>query len=99
MIEVQFNLVMLNLNKYLLNNQERQYTLLILDEDAEKLNINDYYNFYTVFNDRGFFLWQEITFSSINDKISHSGLSVRQFIQQVPQVKVIVFLNILMIKN
>ncbi|QIA73188.1 hypothetical protein GL982_05950 [Spiroplasma citri] len=92
---------------------ERQYTLLILDEDAEKLNINDYYNFYTVFNDRGLnigggdinsapqdrqwlypsnvinyyspydgsFLWQEITFSSINDKISHSGLSVRQFIQ------------------
>ncbi|WP_400249401.1 PTS transporter subunit IIC, partial [Spiroplasma sp. ald] len=32
---------------------ERQYTLLILDEDADKLNINDYYNFYTVFNDRG----------------------------------------------
>ncbi|PQM30163.1 hypothetical protein [Spiroplasma poulsonii] len=31
---------------------ERQYTLLILDEDAEKLNINDYYNFYTAFNDR-----------------------------------------------
>ncbi|RUP76149.1 hypothetical protein D6D54_06980 [Spiroplasma poulsonii] len=92
---------------------ERQYTLLILDEDAEKLNINDYYNFYTVFNDRGLnigggnintapqdrqwlyssnvinyyspydgsFLWQEITFSSINDKISHSGLAVRQFIQ------------------
>ncbi|WP_424525589.1 hypothetical protein [Spiroplasma endosymbiont of Glossina fuscipes fuscipes] len=92
---------------------ERQYTLLILEEDAEKLNINDYYNFYTVFNDRGLnigggdinsssqdrqwlypsnvinyysvedgdFLWQEITFSSINDKISHSGLSVRQFIQ------------------
>ncbi len=92
---------------------ERQYTLLILDEDADKLNINDYYNFYTVFNDRGLnigggdinsapqdrqwlypsnvinyyspydgsFLWQEITFSSINDKISHSGLSVRQFIQ------------------
>ncbi|WP_425380107.1 hypothetical protein [Spiroplasma endosymbiont of Stenodema calcarata] len=92
---------------------ERQYTLLILDEDAEKLNINDYYNFYTVFNDRGLnigggdinsapqdrqwlypsnvinyyspydgsFLWQEITFSSINDKISNSGLSVRQFIQ------------------
>ncbi|AXF96864.1 hypothetical protein [Spiroplasma phoeniceum] len=92
---------------------ERQYTLLILDEDAEKLNINDYYNFYTVFSDRGLnigggdinsapqdrqwlypsnvinyyspydgsFLWQEITFSSINDKISHSGLSVRQFIQ------------------
>ncbi|KAF0849773.1 hypothetical protein [Spiroplasma poulsonii] len=92
---------------------ERQYTLLILDENAEKLNINDYYNFYTVFNDRGLnigggnintapqdrqwlypsnvinyyspydgsFLWQEITFSSINDKISHSGLSVRQFIQ------------------
>ncbi|ALA97357.1 P123 [Spiroplasma kunkelii CR2-3x] len=91
---------------------ERQYTLLILDEDAQKLNINDYYNFYTVFNDRGLnigggdinsapqdrqwlylsnvinyyspydgsFLWQEITFSSINDKISHSGLSVRQFI-------------------
>ncbi|WP_133165116.1 hypothetical protein [Spiroplasma poulsonii] len=27
------------------------------------------------------FLWQEITFSSINDKISNSGLSVRQFIQ------------------
>ncbi|WP_374697066.1 hypothetical protein [Spiroplasma endosymbiont of Polydrusus formosus] len=26
---------------------ERQYTLLILDEDASKLNINDYYNFYT----------------------------------------------------
>ncbi|WP_424526442.1 hypothetical protein [Spiroplasma endosymbiont of Glossina fuscipes fuscipes] len=92
---------------------ERQYTLLILDENAEKLNINDYYNFYTVFNDRGLnigggdinsapqdrqwlypsnvinyyspydgsFLWQEITFSSINDKISNSGLSVRQFIQ------------------
>ncbi len=92
---------------------ERQYTLLILDEDADKLNINDYYNFYTVFNDRGLnigggdinsapqdrqwlypsnvinyyspydggFLWQEITFSSINDKISNSGLSVRQFIQ------------------
>ncbi len=92
---------------------ERQYTLLILDEDADKLNINDYYNFYTVFNDRGLnigggninaapqdrqwlypsnvinyyspydgsFLWQEITFSSINDRISHSGLSVRQFIQ------------------
>lgn len=92
---------------------ERQYTLLILDEDAEKLNINDYYNFYTVFNDRGLnigggdinsspqdrqwlypsnvinyyspydgsFLWQEITFSSINDKISNSGLAVRQFIQ------------------
>ncbi|WP_253301032.1 hypothetical protein [Spiroplasma endosymbiont of Phyllotreta cruciferae] len=92
---------------------ERQYTLLILDEDAEKLNINDYYNFYTVFNDHGLnigggniniapqdrqwlypsnvinyyspydgsFLWQEITFSSINDKISNSGLSVRQFIQ------------------
>ncbi|MBW3059376.1 MAG: hypothetical protein CXB60_10235 [Spiroplasma poulsonii] len=92
---------------------ERQYTLLILDEDADKLNINDYYNFYTVFNDRGLnigggdinsapqdrqwlypsnvinyyspydgsFLWQEITFSSINDKISHSGLAVRQFIQ------------------
>ncbi|WP_425377648.1 hypothetical protein [Spiroplasma endosymbiont of Polydrusus pterygomalis] len=92
---------------------ERQYTLLILDEDADKLNINDYYNFYTVFNDHGLnigggniniapqdrqwlypsnvinyyspwdgsFLWQEITFSSINDKISNSGLSVRQFIQ------------------
>ncbi|WP_425378578.1 hypothetical protein [Spiroplasma endosymbiont of Polydrusus pterygomalis] len=92
---------------------ERQYTLLILDEDASKLNINDYYNFYTVFNDHGLnigggniniapqdrqwlypsnvinyyspwdgsFLWQEITFSSINDKISNSGLSVRQFIQ------------------
>ncbi|UZQ30617.1 MAG: hypothetical protein OHM56_03540 [Spiroplasma phoeniceum] len=92
---------------------ERQYTLLILDEDVNKLNINDYYNFYTVFNDRGLnigggninsapqdrqwlypsnvinyyspydgsFLWQEITFSSINDKISNSGLSVRQFIQ------------------
>ncbi len=92
---------------------ERQYTLLILDEDADKLNINDYYNFYTVFNDRGLnigggdinyspqdrqwlypsnvinyysvedggFLWQEITFSSINDKISNSSLSVRQFIQ------------------
>ncbi|RUO85968.1 hypothetical protein, partial [Spiroplasma endosymbiont of Megaselia nigra] len=92
---------------------ERQYTLLILDEDVNKLNINDYYNFYTVFNDRGLnigggdinsapqdrqwlypsnvinyyspydgsFLWQEITLSSINDKISHSGLSVRQFIQ------------------
>ncbi|WP_253301157.1 hypothetical protein [Spiroplasma endosymbiont of Phyllotreta cruciferae] len=92
---------------------ERQYTLLILDEDADKLNINDYYNFYTVFNDRGLnigggdintapqdrqwlypsnvinyyspydgsFLWQEITFSSINDKISNSGLSVLQFIQ------------------
>ncbi|WP_338992572.1 hypothetical protein [Spiroplasma endosymbiont of Seladonia tumulorum] len=92
---------------------ERQYTLLILDEDITKLNINDYYNFYTVFNDRGLnigggninsapqdrqwlypsnvinyysvedgdFLWQEITFSSINDKISNSGLSVRQFIQ------------------
>ncbi len=92
---------------------ERQYTLLILDEYADKLNINDYYNFYTVFNDRGLnigggdinsapqdrqwlypsnvinyyspydggFLWQEITFSSINDKISNSGLSVRQFIQ------------------
>jgi len=92
---------------------ERQYTLLILDEDEDKLNINDYYNFYTVFNDRGLnigggdinsapqdrqwlypsnvinyyspydgsFLWQEITFSSINDKISHSGLAVRQFIQ------------------
>ncbi|WP_374696990.1 hypothetical protein [Spiroplasma endosymbiont of Polydrusus formosus] len=26
---------------------ERQYTLLILNEDASKLNINDYYNFYT----------------------------------------------------
>ncbi len=92
---------------------ERKYTLLILDEDADKLNINDYYNFYTVFNDRGLnigggdinsapqdrqwlypsnvinyyspydgsFLWQEITFSSINDKISNSGLAVRQFIQ------------------
>ncbi len=92
---------------------ERQYTLLILDEDVNKLNINDYYNFYTVFNDRGLnigggdinsspqdrqwlypsnvinyyspydgsFLWQEITLSSINDKISNSGLSVRQFIQ------------------
>ncbi len=92
---------------------ERQYTLLILDEDVNKLNINDYYNFYTVFNDRGLnigggdinstpqdrqwlypsnvinyyspydgsFLWQEITFSSINDKISNNGLSVRQFIQ------------------
>ncbi|MBW3057640.1 hypothetical protein D6D54_04905 [Spiroplasma poulsonii] len=92
---------------------ERQSTLLILDEDADKLNINDYYNFYTVFNDRGLnigggdinsspqdrqwlypsnvinyyspydgsFLWQEITFSSINDKISNSGLAVRQFIQ------------------
>ncbi len=92
---------------------ERQYTLLILDEDADKLNINDYYNFYTVFNDRGLnigggninatpqdrqwlypsnvinyyspydgsFLWQEITLSSINDKISNSGLAVRQFIQ------------------
>ncbi|WP_338990213.1 hypothetical protein [Spiroplasma endosymbiont of Seladonia tumulorum] len=92
---------------------ERQYTLLILDEDITKININDYYNFYTVFNDCGLnigggdinsapqdrqwlypsnvinyysvedgdFLWQEITFSSINDKISNSGLSVRQFIQ------------------
>ncbi|WP_342256267.1 hypothetical protein [Spiroplasma endosymbiont of Poecilobothrus nobilitatus] len=92
---------------------ERQYTLLILDEDVNKLNINDYYNFYTAFNDRGLnigggdinsapqdrqwlypsnvinyyspydgsFLWQEITFSSINDKISNSGLSVKQFIQ------------------
>ncbi len=92
---------------------ERQYTLLILDDDANKLNINDYYNFYMVFNDRGLnigggnintapqdrqwlypsnvinyhstydgiFLWQEITFSSINDKISNSVLSVRQFIQ------------------
>ncbi|MBW3058939.1 MAG: hypothetical protein CXB60_07795 [Spiroplasma poulsonii] len=92
---------------------ERQYTLLILDEDVNKLNINDYYNFYTAFNDRGLnigggdinsapqdrqwlypsnvinyyspydgsFLWQEITFSSINDKISNSGLAVRQFIQ------------------
>ncbi|WP_338954798.1 hypothetical protein [Spiroplasma endosymbiont of Polydrusus cervinus] len=94
---------------------ERQYTLLILDEDVNKLNINDYYNFYTVFNDRGLnigggninsapqdrqwlypsnvinyyspydgsFLWQEITFSSINDKISNSGLSVSQFNQKV----------------
>jgi hypothetical protein len=31
---------------------ERQYTLLILDEYAYKLNINDYYNFYIVFNNR-----------------------------------------------
>ncbi len=30
---------------------KRQYTLLILDEYADKLNINNYYNFYTVFND------------------------------------------------
>ncbi len=92
---------------------ERQYTLLILDEDVNKLNINDYYNFYTLFNDLGLnigggdinyapkdrqwlyssnvinyyspydgiFLWKEITFSIINDKISNSGLSVRQFIQ------------------
>jgi hypothetical protein len=29
---------------------KKQYTLLILDEDLNKLNINDYYNFYTVFN-------------------------------------------------
>ncbi|UZQ29085.1 MAG: hypothetical protein OHM56_07570 [Spiroplasma phoeniceum] len=78
-----------------------------------KKSIDDYYNFYTVFKDRGLnigggdinsapqdrqwlypsnvinyyspydgsFLWQEITLSSINDKISNSGLSVRQFIQ------------------
>ncbi len=32
---------------------ERQYTLLILDKDITKLNINGYYNFYTVFSDRG----------------------------------------------
>ncbi|WP_374696461.1 hypothetical protein [Spiroplasma endosymbiont of Polydrusus formosus] len=25
---------------------EKQYNLLILDEDTSKLNINDYYNFY-----------------------------------------------------
>ncbi|AHF61006.1 hypothetical protein P344_03430 [Spiroplasma mirum ATCC 29335] len=92
---------------------ERQYTLLILDEDINRLNINDYYNFYVVFNDHGLnigggdvnsipqdrqwlypsnvinyyspwdgsFLWQQITFSSINDKISNSGLAIRQFIQ------------------
>ncbi|WP_348736470.1 hypothetical protein [Spiroplasma endosymbiont of Ammophila pubescens] len=105
---------------------ERQYTLLILDEDITKLNINDYYNFYTVFNDRGLnigggdinsahqyrqwlypsnvinyysvedgdFLWQKITFSNINDKISNSGLSqYDNLYKQVPQVKVIVFLK------
>ncbi|WP_400249468.1 hypothetical protein, partial [Spiroplasma sp. ald] len=48
-------------------------------QDRQWLYPSNVINYYSPYD--GSFLWQEITFSSINDKISNSGLSVRQFIQ------------------
>ncbi|WP_374695858.1 hypothetical protein [Spiroplasma endosymbiont of Polydrusus formosus] len=51
----------------------------IAPQDRQWLYPSNVINYYSPYD--GSFLWQEITFSSINDKISNSGLSVRQFIQ------------------
>ncbi|MFW4370986.1 MAG: hypothetical protein EHV01_003475, partial [Spiroplasma sp. hy2] len=48
-------------------------------QDRQWLYPSNVINYYSPYD--GIFLWQEITFSSINDKISNSGLAVRQFIQ------------------
>ncbi len=47
-------------------------------QDRQWLYPSNVINYYLSYD--GSFLWKEITFSSINDKISNSGLSVRQFI-------------------
>ncbi|PWF94120.1 hypothetical protein SMH99_27060 [Spiroplasma poulsonii] len=65
--------------------------ILILPQDRQWLYPSNVINYYSPYD--GSFLWQEITFSSINDKISNSGLSVRQFIQTSAPAKDIVFLK------